>query len=188
MVISVDAEKAFDEIQHPFMIEKEKTLQKVGMEGTYLNMLCVCQSLSRDLLFAIPWTVACQAPLSMELSRQEYWSGLLCPSPGDLPNPGIEPSLALQADSLTSEPAGKPKKTGVGRLSLLQGIFPTHESNPGLLHGRWTVYQLSYQGSPCCRILPDYLLASLGQTYCSLFTVVNPLPTCLVAHRRGTYY
>ena len=109
-----------------------------------------------------PRTTACQAPLSMELSRQEYWSGLLCPSPGDLPNPGIEPSLALQADSLTSEPAGKPKKTGVGRLSLLQGIFPTHESNPGLLHGRWIVYQLSYHGSPCYRILPDYLLASLG--------------------------
>ena len=81
MVISVDAEKAFDEIQHPFMIEKEKTLQKVGREGTQLNMLCVCQLLSRDLLFAIPWTVACQSPLSMELSRQEYWSGLPFPSP-----------------------------------------------------------------------------------------------------------
>ena len=48
-----------------------------------------------------PWTVACQAPLSMGCSRQEYWSGLPFPSPGDLPNPGIEPrSPALQADSL----------------------------------------------------------------------------------------
>ena len=51
-----------------------------------------------------PWTVACQAPLSMEFPKQEYWSGLLCPSPGDLPNPGIEPwSPALQADTLLTE-------------------------------------------------------------------------------------
>ena len=52
-----------------------------------------------------PWTVAYQAPLSMGFSRQEYWSGLPFPSPGDLPNPGIKPgSPALQADTLTSEP------------------------------------------------------------------------------------
>ena len=54
-------------------------------------------------------TVACQVPLSMGcLSRQEYWSGLLCPPPGDLPNPGTEPiSQALQAGSLPTEPPGK---------------------------------------------------------------------------------
>ena len=53
--------------------------------------------------------VAHQAPLSMEFSRQEYWSGLPCPSPGDLPDPGIEPgSPTLQADSLPSESLGKP--------------------------------------------------------------------------------
>ena len=51
---------------------------------------------------AIPWTVACQAPLSMGFSRQEYWSGLPSPSPGDLPGPGIEPqSSVLQVDSFT---------------------------------------------------------------------------------------
>ena len=84
----------------------------------------------------------------MEFSRQEYWSGLPCPPPGDLPNPGIEPrSPALQADSLPSEPPGKPKNTGVGSLSLLQGIFLTQESNWGLLHCRQIFYQLSYQGS-----------------------------------------
>ena len=56
-------------------------------------------------LFAIPWTVAYQAPLSIGFSRQECWSGLPFPSPGDLPNPGIEPrSPALQADALPSEP------------------------------------------------------------------------------------
>ena len=55
------------------------------------------------------WTVACQAPLSLGFSRQEYWSGLPFPSPGDLPNPGIKPgSPALQADSLPTELGGKP--------------------------------------------------------------------------------
>ena len=66
--------------------------------------------LGRVRLFAIPWTVAYQAPQSVEFSRQESWSGLPFPSPGDLPNPGIEPrSPALQADTLPSEPSGKPK-------------------------------------------------------------------------------
>ena len=56
---------------------------------------------------------------------------------------------ALQPDSLTSQPPGKPKSTGVGSLSLLQGIFPTQESNQGLLLCRQNLYQLSYEGSPC---------------------------------------
>ena len=82
-------------------------------------------------------------------SRQEYWSGLPCPSPGDFPNPGIEPrSPTLQVDSLLSEPPGKPKNTGVSSLSLLQGIFPTQELNWGLLHCRWILYHLRHQGSP----------------------------------------
>ena len=68
--------------------------------------------------------------MSWGVSRWEYWSGLPCPPPGDLPNPGIEPrSPALQVDSLPSEPPGKPKNTEVGSLSLLQGIFLTQESN-----------------------------------------------------------
>ena len=69
---------------------------------------CEVKLLSCVWLFATPWTVACQAPPSMGFSRQEYWRGLPFPSPGDLPNPGIEPgSPALQADSLASEPPGK---------------------------------------------------------------------------------
>ena len=65
---------------------------------------------SRVQLSVTTWTVTCQALLSMEFSRQEYWSGLPFPSPGELPNPGIKPeSPALQADSLPSEPRGKPK-------------------------------------------------------------------------------
>ena len=68
--------------------------------------------LSRVRLFETLWTVAYQASLSMGFSRQEYWSGLPFPSPGDLPNPGIEPrSPALEADALTSEP---PKLTQNG--------------------------------------------------------------------------
>ena len=67
------------------------------------------KSLSRVQLFATPWTVAYQTPLSMGFSRQACWSGLPFPSPGDLPDPGIEPrSPALQADTLPSEPPGKP--------------------------------------------------------------------------------
>ena len=81
-------------------------------------------------------------------SQQEYWSGLPCSTSEDLPNPGIEPRCpTLQADSLLSEPPGKPNNTGVDSLSLLQGIFPTQESNWGLQHCRWILYQLSYQGS-----------------------------------------
>ena len=65
--------------------------------------------LSRVRLFVTPWTIAYQSPRSMEFSRQEYWSGLPFSSPGDLPDPGIEPgSPTLQADALPSEPLGKP--------------------------------------------------------------------------------
>ena len=67
------------------------------------------KSLSCVRLFATPWTVAYKAPLSMEFSMQEYWSGSPFPSPGDLPKPGIEPgSPAMQADALPSKPPGKP--------------------------------------------------------------------------------
>ena len=73
--------------------------------------VCVCtrvKSLSHVRLFATLWTVAYQAPPSMGFSRQEYWSELPFPSPGDLPDPGIEPwSPEFQADTLTSEPPGK---------------------------------------------------------------------------------
>ena len=66
------------------------------------------KSLSRVRLFATPWTIAYQASPSMGFSRREYWSGLPFPSPGDLPDPGIEPgSPTLEADTLTSEPPGK---------------------------------------------------------------------------------
>ena len=83
---------------------------------------------SRVQLFAAPWTVARQAPLSMEFSRQEYWSGLPFLSPGDLPNPEIEPGCpALQADSLPSEP---PVSVGVSQEPSSKG-HQTSEDRKG---------------------------------------------------------
>ena len=80
--------------------------------------------------------------------QARYWRGLPCPPPGDLPNPGVKSgSPTLLADSLPSEPPGKPKNTGVSNLTLLQGVFLTHKSNWDLLHCRWILYQLSHKGS-----------------------------------------
>ena len=89
-----------------------------------------------------------EGPQLLGFSRQECWNGLPCPPPGHLLSPGIEPKPPeLRADSSPSEPPGKPKNTRVGSLSLLQGNFPTQESNQGLLHCRWILYHLSYQRS-----------------------------------------
>ena len=76
-------------------------------EQSELKMKVKVKSLSRVLLFATPWAVAHQVLPSMGFSRQEDWSGLLFPPPGDLPDPGIKPRYpSLQADSLPSEPQG----------------------------------------------------------------------------------
>ena len=87
--------------------DKEKLLKA--------EKVCVCMhahvhTLSCVQLFAIPWTVACQTPLSKRFPRQEYWSGLPFPSPGHFLNPGIEPKSkpALQADSLPLSHQGSP--------------------------------------------------------------------------------
>ena len=89
------------------------------------------KSLNRVQLFATLWTIAQQAPPSMGFSRQEYWSGLPFPSPGDLPNPGIEPtSPALQADALTSEPPGKPSQ---------RKAMPKNAQTPAQLHSSHTL-------------------------------------------------
>ena len=103
--------------------------------------------LSHVWLSVTPWTVAHQAPPSMGFSRQEYWSGLPFPSPGDLPDPGIKPRCpAFQADALTSEPPGKPLRgydqwtnmrfPGYGikgfpyLISLSNWVFPICEGRP----------------------------------------------------------
>ena len=109
-----------------------------------LTQISLGESESPVQLFVTPWTI-----LSMEFSRSEYWSGQPFSSLEDLPKPGIKPrSPVLWPDSLPAEPQGKPNNTGVGSLSLLQGIFPIQESNWGLVHCRWILYHLNYQRSP----------------------------------------
>ena len=151
-------------------------------DAVTLDHACMCvQLLSCVQLFVTPWIAACQAPLSMEFSSQEYCSGLPFPSPGDLPDPGIKssplasPALAggLFTTSITWETLWKcwslncvwlfvtpwtvthqtplsmefsRQEYGVGCHSLLQGIFQTQGSNPGLLHCRQILYHLRHQG------------------------------------------
>ena len=95
------------------IIDNDQSPAKCSGSPLYLGVIPitwkVCSSLSRVWLFATPWTVAHQAPLSMEFSRQEYWSGWPFPSPGDLPDSGIElRAPTLRAVSLTSELPRKP--------------------------------------------------------------------------------
>ena len=93
----------------------------------YLVPACVLSHFSRVRLFAALWTVAHSSPLSVGFSRQEYWSGLPFPSPGDLPHPGINPGLpALQSDSLPSKPSGKP-------ISSKTSFFPVGDFPSSLL-------------------------------------------------------
>ena len=81
--------------------ESEKVGLKLNIQKTKIMACGPITSWVR--LFETPWTVVCQAPLSLGFCSQEYWSGLSCPSPEDLPSPGIEPgSAALQEDSLLS--------------------------------------------------------------------------------------
>ena len=82
-----------------------------GRRGLITGCGCTLSCFSWVLFFVTPWTVAHQSPLSVGFSRQKHWSGLPCPPPGDLPYPGTQPrSPTLQADSLPSEPAGKPTR------------------------------------------------------------------------------
>ena len=135
-----------------------------------VTTLCCAQSLSRVRLFAIPGTAAHRAPGGF--SRQEYSSGLPCPPPGGLPNSAIKPrSPTMQAGSLPSQQPEKLKNTGVGSLSLLQQIFPTQESNQGLPHCRWILYQLSYQGS--IYIMENYSALKRNQIFIYATTGTN---------------
>ena len=150
--------------------------------GCHCLLQCMkVKSLSRIRLCAPPRTVARQDPSCMECSRQEYWSGLPCPSPGDLPDPGIEPgSPVLQADCLPSEPPGRPSCCGpvagkcswpvaVCRGQASAGVeltpcqlgkcpFSVAPSRPGLHH---TLYLTSPHPSPgSWEELPGYALTS----------------------------
>ena len=103
--------------------------------GCHILLQCMkvkVKSLSPVQLLATSWTEAHQAPPSMGFSRQEYWSGVPFPSPGDLPDPGIEPrSPAFQADALTSEPPGKPQ-------FILPIVTRTFLGFPGSLDGKFS--------------------------------------------------
>ena len=88
----------------------------------YVCMLSLVQCVT-------PWSVARQAPLSMGFPRQEYWSGLACPPPGDLPDPGIEPtSPGLIGGFFTIEPPGKPAHTGQGTPVASQPLVARGEA------------------------------------------------------------
>ena len=137
-----------------FLLCRKTTYVQMNMvmivtQTSNYQMLTTCHKsevkVAQLYLFVTPWTI--YSPWNSP--AQNTGVGKPFPSPGDLPNAGIKPrSPTLQADSLPSEPPGKPKNTGVGGLSLLQQIFLTQESNQGLLHCRQILYHLRYQGSP----------------------------------------
>ena len=136
-----------------------------------LPLLCSAQSLSRVRFSATPWTVARQAPLSGGFSRQEYWTGLPCPSLGDLANPGIKPrSPLLQADSLRAESPGKPKNTGAGSLSFLHGNFRPRD---------WTGYSALRVDSLTSWAPWEALLPLLASSYCPTQSHSPLLAWCL---------
>ena len=106
-----------------FMVQLSHLFMTTG-KTIALTMKVKVTSLSCVRLFATPWMVAYQVPRSLEFSRQEYWSGLLFPSPGDHPNPGIEPgSPALQTDALPSEPLGKPTALTIQTCKVMSLFF-----------------------------------------------------------------
>ena len=108
--------------------------------------VCACELLSRVWLFATPWTVAHQVPLSMTFSRQEYWGWLSFPSPGDLPNPGIAPrSPALWADSLLSEPPGMFPKYLLVHHWMNQPIKKDMWTRNSILGGLFHFYSLGWK-------------------------------------------
>ena len=126
--------------QQPFSLVWEIVLHLVGSMGydshSQLELslsfrLIIVYVLSWVQLFATPWTVACQALLSMEFSRQVYWSGLPFPSPGDLLNPGIEfeslASPALLGGFFTTAPSGKPGNQP-GNLSVPPSLGPSSQA------------------------------------------------------------
>ena len=112
--------------------------------------MCCAYPLRHVQIFVTPWTAACQVPQSLGILQARILERLSCSPPGDLPYPGMEPrSPTLQVDSLPSEPPGMPKNTGVGSLSLLQGIFSTRNrtciaGKPSFLYGRLIIQLLCF--------------------------------------------
>ena len=150
------------------------------MGWTFSNICCAV--LSRSVVPDSLQPMYCQPPGSCPwgFSRQEYWSRLPCTPPGIKSR-----SPALQVNSLLSELPWKPMNTGVGTLSLLQGIFWAQESNQGLLHCRWILYQLNYQGSPlrCTHISKHHVVALKHNFYMSkIYVNIASLVVQMVKH------
>ena len=139
-------------------IYKEKTKQfHFSMRWPSSHSVWKWKSLSCVQLFATPWNSPGQNTRVSSLSLLQKF----------FPTQGSNPGPAMQADSLPAEPPGKPENTGLGSLSLLQRIFPTQESNQGLLHCRWILYKLSYEGIvernlKCYLIVPAHFTDAWG--------------------------
>ena len=116
------------------------------------------KSLSHVRLFVTLWTVVHQAPPSMGFSKQEYWSGLPFPSPGDLPDPGIKPrSPAMQAGALTSEPPGKPRSfKGAFKVVILLLLFCGGNSG-----SRFLSFLISFRGPTPIPSFPFFLVSEI---------------------------
>ena len=107
--------------------ERKKSSDEVQEWLCVCVCVCMLSGFSHVPLFATLWTVALQAPLSMGFSRQEYWSELPCPSPGDLPHPGIKPvSPSLAGGFFTAEPPGEPGTESLVRPRLERNSLFVH--------------------------------------------------------------
>ena len=131
---------------------------------------CVLSVFSRVRLFVAPWTVAHQAPLSIGFSRQEYWSGLPCPFPGDLPNPGTEPecpaSPALPVDSLWLSHWRSPVMAQFSSVHFSCSVAstlcdPMNRSTPGLpVHHQLPEFTQTHVHQVSDAIQPSHSLSS----------------------------
>ena len=119
-----------------------QSLQQCSMRSTHAYMLSCFR---RVWLFVTLWTVAHQTPLSMGFSRQEYWSGFPCPSPGHLPDPGIEPSPALAGGFFTTNTTRHNMKwsQGTGKdwtnYGMHSYINHPYLYIPNIYHGHWLI-------------------------------------------------
>ena len=123
--------------------EEPKSLGQKSILDVKVKVAQLCLTVCDPMDCSLP---GCSAHGILQARKLEWET---VPLLRDLPNPGIKPrSCTLQAGSLPSEPPGKPMNTGVGGLSLLQGIFLTQESDWDCLHFSWILYHMSHQGSP----------------------------------------
>ena len=129
-------------------------------------MLCCAQSLSHVRLSVTPWTIAHQTPLFMGILQARILDGLPCPPLWDLPNPGTKPrSPTFQVDSLPFKSPGKSMNTDMGSISLLQMIFPTQESNQGLLEFQVDSLPAELPGKPHKSTILQYTIKLFKSHY-----------------------